>query len=169
LLAMVSFVRRISGVLRVKDIMPVRFANGHRRGKEERAEYSCPKIASFTIHGPLFFGAADRFESTLSRSIHKRPTVLILKMRHVSMIDVTGEANLYSFVKDFIKKKGTVIITELREGPLDMLKRSSLYDMIGAENFFDDTTDAINHALKVIDVKKCPYCNKRSDESCRVF
>lgn len=169
LLAMVSFVRRISGVLRVKDIMPVRFANGHRRGKEERAEYSCPKIASFTIHGPLFFGAADRFESTLSRSIHKRPTVLILKMRHVSMIDVTGEANLSSFVKDFIKKKGTVLITELREEPLDMLKRSGLYDMIGAENFFDDTTDAINHALKVIDVKKCPYCNKRSDESCRVF
>src|SRR5690625_1760575 len=169
LLAMVSFVRRISGVLRVKDIMPVRFANGQRSQKGKRAEYSCPKIASFTVHGPLFFGAADRFESTLSRSIHKRPDVLILKMRHVSMIDVTGEANLSAFVKDFVRKKGTVLITELREEPLEMLKRSGLYDLIGAENFFSDTTDAINHALETIDVKECPYCHKRPDQSCRVF
>ena len=169
LLAMVSFVKRISGVLRVKDIMPIQFANGQGRGKGERAEYSCPKIASFTVHGPLFFGAADRFESTLSRSIRKRPSVLILKMRHVSMIDVTGEANLSRFVKDFIKKKGTVLITELREEPLNMLKRSGLYDVIGSDNFFDDTTDAINHALKITDVKKCPYCNKRPDGDCRVF
>src|SRR5690625_5010816 len=90
LLAMVSFVRRISNVLRVNDIMPVRFANGQKIGKDGRAEYNCPKIASFTIHGPFFFVAADRFESTLSRSIRRRPTVLISKIRHVSMIDVTG-------------------------------------------------------------------------------
>lgn len=165
LLAMVSFVRRISGVLEVENIKPDRFTNGEI--KSEKTAYSCPKIASFTIHGPLFFGAADRFESTLSRSIHKRPTVLILKMRHVSMIDVTGEANLSTFVKNFIKKKGTVLITELHEEPLEMLKRSGLYDIIGSNHFFSDTTDAINYALQLIDVKKCPYCDKRTD--CRVF
>ncbi|MBO1005379.1 SulP family inorganic anion transporter [Pseudogracilibacillus auburnensis] len=165
LLAMVSFVRRISGVLEVENIKPDRFTNGEI--KNEKTAYSCPKIASFTIHGPLFFGAADRFESTLSRSIHKRPTVLILKMRHVSMIDVTGEANLSTFVKNFIKKKGTVLITELHEEPLEMLKRSGLYDIIGSNHFFSDTTDAINYALQLIDVKKCPYCDKRTD--CRVF
>ncbi|MEI3607161.1 SulP family inorganic anion transporter [Pseudogracilibacillus sp. SE30717A] len=169
LLAMVSFVRRISNVLNVQNIMPVQFADKEGRGKDNRTEYSCSKIASFTIHGPLFFGAADRFESTLSRSILKRPTVLILKMRHVSVIDVTGEANLATFVKDFIKKKGTVLITELHEEPLDMLKRSGLYDVIGPNNFFHDTTDAINYALQIIDLKKCPYCNKRTDNSCRVF
>lgn len=166
LLAMVSFVRRISGVLEVQNIKP----DGYDAGKsDDETAYSCPKIASFTVHGPLFFGAADRFESTLSRSIHKRPTVLILKMRHVSMIDVTGEANLSGFVSEFIRKGGTVLITELHEEPLEMLKRSGFYDMVGRENFFDDTTDAINHALELINVKKCPYCNKRPDEGCRVF
>ncbi len=169
LLAMVSFVRRISNVLRVQDIMPVRFTDGENIVKDDRMEYNCAKIASFTIHGPLFFGAADRFESTLSQSIHKRPTVLILKMRHVSLIDVTGEANLATFVKKFIKKKGTVLITELDKEPLEMLKRSGLYDVIGSQNFFDDTTDAINYALEVIDTKKCPYCNKGPNEGCRVF
>src|SRR5690625_2754633 len=85
LLAMVSFLRRISGVLEVQNIKPDQITEHEMKAK--KAEYICPEIASFTVHGPLFFGAADRFESTLSSSIRKRPKVLILKMRHVSMID----------------------------------------------------------------------------------
>lgn len=85
------------------------------------------------------------------------------------MIDVTGEANLARFVKDFIRRKGTVIITEIREEPLQMLKRSGLYDIIGSKHFFNDTTDAINYALEITDVNKCPYCQKRRDGNCRVF
>lgn len=169
LLAMVSFVKRISELLNIKNIMPEKFANGRGRVKGKKEEYTCPQIASFTVHGPLFFGAADRFEFTLSRAIRKRPEVLILKMRHVSMIDVTGEANLSAFVKSFIKKNGTVLITELPEDPLEMLKKSGLYDFIGKENFFNDTTDAINDALQLINVKKCPYCSKRGGQTCRVF
>src|SRR5699024_3536235 len=69
LLAMVSFVRRISNVLQVQNIMPVKFADEINRGEQGRAEYTCPKIASYTIHGPLFFGAADRFASTISKFI----------------------------------------------------------------------------------------------------
>ena len=167
LLAMVSFVRRISGVLEVQNIKPDQITEHEMKAK--KAEYICPEIASFTVHGPLFFGAADRFESTLSSSIRKRPKVLILKMRHVSMIDVTGESNLSTFVKKFIKRNGTVLITELDEDPLEMLKRSGLYDFIGKENFFSDTTDAINYALQLIDVKKCPYCSKHPEQGCRVF
>ncbi|HLS65447.1 MAG TPA: SulP family inorganic anion transporter [Pseudogracilibacillus sp.] len=169
LLAMVSFVRRVSSVLDVQNIMPVQFADEAQRNNREASEYSCPLIASYTVHGPLFFGAADRFESTLTRHLRQRPKVLILKMRHVSMMDVTGVSNLSRFVKDFIRRKGTVIITEIREEPLRMLKRSGLYDVIGKNHFFNDTTDAINYALEITDVSKCPYCNKRPDGSCRVF
>src|SRR5690625_1125091 len=113
LLAMVSFVKRISEVLNVKSIVPDKF-NDEEYVRNKQDNY-CPKIASFTIHGQLFFGAADRFGSTLTRSIRKRPDVLILKMRHVSLIDVTGAANLSMLVKGFIKRKGVVLITELRE------------------------------------------------------
>jgi len=164
LLAMVSFVRRISQVLEVESIKPEQYV-------EDRPDnqYACPKIASFTIRGPLFFGAADRFESTLSRSIHKRPSVLILKMRHVSMIDVTGLTNLTTFVNNFMKHDGTVMVTELNGDALDMIKKSGLYDTIGADNFFFDTTDAINKALDLISTKKCPYCSKDPSGTCRMF
>src|SRR5699024_2118154 len=88
-----------------------------------------------SIRGPLFFGAADQFETTLSQSIHKQPSVLILKMRHVSLIDVTGITNLETLVKKFLKRGGTVMITELNDDVLEMMKRSGLYDTIGAEYF----------------------------------
>lgn len=167
LLAMVSFVRRISQVLEVENITPDRYASSEN--EYEMQEYSCPKIASFTIHGPLFFGAADRFESTLSNSIHQQPTVLILKMRHVSMIDVTGVSNLSTFVTKFMKRGGKVLITEIKDEPLEMLKKTDLYDTIGAEHFYSNTSDAINYALDVINIKKCPYCAKRPDQSCKVY
>lgn len=167
LLAMVSFVRRISSVLEVENIKPDKFTEEEL--KKKKGEASCPQIASYTIHGPLFFGAADRFESTLSRAIHRRPKVLILKMRHVSMIDITGEANLASFVTDFIDHGGIVLITELGEQPLETLKKTGLYRTIGPNNFFNDTTDAINFALKLIDVNECPYCGKRGRDTCRVY
>ncbi len=169
LLAMVSFVGRISQVLEVENITPDKYVDENGTSIDNMDEYVCPKIASFTIRGPLFFGAADRFESTLSNSIRKRPSVLILKMRHVSMIDVTGVSNLSTLVKNFIKHNGTVMVTELNETSLDMLKRSGLYDTIGSKNFFSQTSDAINQALDMIDTKKCPYCSKNSGENCRMF
>src|SRR5699024_1641674 len=131
LLAMVSFVRRVSRVLEVKNISPDTYVDDLPDD-----QYVCPKIASFTIRGPLFFGAADQFESTLSQSIHKQPSVLILKMRHVSLIDVTGITNLETLVKKFLKRGGTVMITELNDDVLEMMKRSGLYDTISAEYFF---------------------------------
>ena len=163
LLAMVSFVRRISSLLEVETIKPEKYV------QEEKVQANCPKIASFTIRGPLFFGAADRFESILSRAIHRRPKVLILKMRHVSMIDATGEANLATFIQHYMKHGGTVLIAELDEAPLEILKRSGLYETIGAQNFFSDTTDAINKALNLIDVSNCPYCQKNGVRSCSVY
>ena len=164
LLAMVSFVRRVSQVLEVKNISPDNYVDDLPDDQNV-----CPKIASFTIRGPLFFGAADQFETTLSQSIHKQPSVLILKMRHVSLIDVTGITNLETLVKKFLKRGGTVMITELNDDVLEMMKRSGLYDTIGAEYFFDHTTNAINKALDLISTKKCPICSKHSDGKCQMY
>lgn len=167
LLAMVSFVRRISQVLEVENITPERYAD--KENSTGSDEYLCPKIASFTIRGPLFFGAADRFETTLSSSIRKRPAVLILKMRHVSIIDVTGVTNLSTFVNKFMKRGGTVMVSELNGDGLTMLEQTGLYNKIGSEFFFSRTSDAINHALDIINTKKCPYCSKGPDQKCRMF
>lgn len=163
LLAMASFIRRISGLLEVQDIRPT------NESTKEKVETRCPKIASFTIRGPLFFGAADRFESVLSQAIHRRPTVLILKMRHVTLIDATGAANFKAFAENFLRKEGTIFVTELNEEAKKMLKQTGLFRLVGEENFYNHTTDALNDALKVIDVAKCPYCKKYKRNTCKVY
>src|SRR5699024_3645308 len=68
LLAMITFIKRMSAVLEVNDILPIRQENGEITEQNNR----CPLIASYTIHGPLFFGAADRFESIITHSINER-------------------------------------------------------------------------------------------------
>lgn len=168
LLAMISFVKRISSVLEV-DELKIDESPDDIDNEDKLETNACPQIASFTIQGPLFFGAADRFESALTRSINERPSVLILKMKYVSLIDATAEANLSSLINDFVDLGGTVLITELPEEPLNMLKRSGLYANIGGEYFFESTTDAIDYALDIINVNKCPRCSRIGATSCQVF
>lgn len=168
LLAMLSFVKRISSVLEI-DELKVTESQDDINNENKLSANACPQIASFTIQGPLFFGAADRFESALTRSINERPSVLILKMKYVSLIDATAEANLSALINDFVKLGGTVLITELPAEPLSMLKRSGLYDDIGSKYFFDNTTEAVNYALELVQLEKCKICSRKNAKSCQVF
>lgn len=163
-LAMLSFIKRMSEVMEVEKIIP----NSQQTNGAEPSS-RCPQIASFTIHGPLFFGAADRFEQIITRSINERPKVLILKMRHVSIIDVTGEANLASLVLDYQNMGGTVLISEIEEDPMEMLEMSGLSEVIGPGHFFRTTTEAINYALTIIKPKKCPICANNGVKQCQVY
>lgn len=163
-LAMISFIKRMSEVLAVEKITPDIEAND-----KDGNQYICPQIATYTIHGPLFFGAADRFESIITRSLQEKPSVLILKMRHVSLIDVTGEANLASLILDYQNIGGTVLIAEIEQDPLKMLEMSGLSTVIGEEHFFDTTTEAINYALTLIDPNDCASCKRHGFDQCQTF
>ena len=85
------------------------------------------------------------------------------------MIDATAEANLGSLVKDFNKIGGTVLIAEANETVIRILQTSGLYEEIGSEHFFNDSTDAIDYGLKIINVKKCPICSHSGRTTCKVF
>lgn len=165
-LAMVSFIKRMSDALAIEQVTP----DTHVKLDNSKPEiYYCPQIATFTIRGPLFFGAADRFEEILSESLVQRPKVLILKMRHVSFIDVTGVTNLTSVVLDFQNKGGRVLISEVTGESLEMLQSSGLSVVIGPEHFFETTTEAINHALSLIEPKECAFCGKEGFEACQTY
>src|SRR5699024_12820919 len=101
---MISFIKRMSEVLQVRKIVP----NG-RLINENNAQ--CRQIMSYPIHGPLFVGAADQIESMITRLINERPKVLILKMRHVSLIDVTSHRNLACFMHEYYHRHKIDIIT----------------------------------------------------------
>src|SRR5690625_7380358 len=90
-------------------------------------------------------------------------------MRYVPIIDATAEANLSALIKDFVNLGGTVLITELPKEPLKMLQRSGLYEEIGEEYFFKQTTDAMDYALEIVDVQKCTRCSRDGAISFQAF
>lgn len=169
LLAMISFIKRMGDVFEVKQVTPDLMKEKTNNNGEKLDESTCPQLSFYTIAGPLFFGAADRFESMITRSINKRPTVLILKMKHVPTLDATGAANLESLVTDFNAIGGTTVISEANDDVLEMMKATGLYEKIGEENIFSHSHQAVDYGLKLIDIHQCSLCSKSARESCQAF
>lgn len=170
LLAVVLFVKRMSDGLKVAKVLPDPAAK-HAKVKEHMVArgHDCPQIGIYTIEGPLFFGAATLFEQSILDAIHQRPKVLLLRMGKVPFIDTTGEANLASLVNDFQKHGGTVLISGIQPQPLEVLKRTGLYERIGADRFYEHTGDAIECALARLDRKQCLGCRHAAFRECAAF
>ncbi|MFD1434361.1 SulP family inorganic anion transporter [Kroppenstedtia eburnea] len=166
LLAMVSFIKRMGNQLEVEKVLPDQRHGEQVSPHPVNAGRHCPQLSIYTIEGPLFFGAADRFERTLTRSIHHRPKVLLLRMRLVSLIDATGESHLSSLISDFQQQGGVVLISGIRKQPLEMLKKSGLYGKVGPEHFFPRTGMALRHGLTLIDREKCGSCHHSAFREC---
>ena len=167
LLAMFSFVKRMSEVIDVEKVIPTRLKEN---GVDSQGmESMCPKIAFYTVEGPLFFGAADRFESMITRSLTQKPDVLILRMKYVPYMDATGLNNLASLIRDFKEIGGTTLLAEINEDAMLKLKLSGMYDEIGPENIFDDATDAVDYALQIANTAKCSLCGKKGSTACQVY
>src|SRR5699024_3788350 len=86
LLAMISFVKRMSEVLEVDKILSKR-SNDEEQVDMDENGYRCPQLSCLSVEAALFFAAAARFESTLTRSSNRRPEVLVLIMKRVSFVD----------------------------------------------------------------------------------
>ena len=127
--------------------------------------HDCPQITIYNVEGPLFFGVAQTFQQTIMNTINHKPKVLLLRMGKVPFIDLTGEANLASIVKDF-SKHGIVLISGLNSQPEEILKKTGLYNLIGEEHFFKHTGDAIQYALTHLEKTKCIGCKHFAFSEC---
>lgn len=167
LLAMVSFIKRMGGTMEVEKVLP----QGHHQPVSSdpiHQGHNCPQLAIFNVDGPLFFGAADRFVQILTKT-YKGSRVLLLRMGHVSVMDATGEGYLASFVAEFQEKGGTILLSGIREQPLQMMKKSGLYDKIGEKHIFDHTGPAIAYGLTLIDYTDCRCCPHDAFAECQSF
>ncbi len=103
-------------------------------------------VRVYEISGPMFFGAADKI---LDIKLKDFTHCLIIRMRSVPAIDATAMSSLEQ-VYDKCKKKGvTLILSHVNEQPLDAMKKSGLYDKIGAENFCSHIDEALEKGAKL--------------------
>ncbi len=106
-------------------------------------------IEVFEINGPFFFGAADKFKDTLNL-VAKKPKVIILRMRHVPVIDATG---LYALEDFFVKakKEGIVIIlSKVHINVKHSMEKAGLLKYIQGEHLAIDIDNAIKKAEQIL-------------------
>ncbi|WP_099353284.1 SulP family inorganic anion transporter [Fredinandcohnia onubensis] len=169
ILAVVLFTKRMSDIIVTEKALP------NPESKHEKVDsrvvtdsHDCPQISIYNVEGPLFFGAAQAFEQQIMNSINYKPKVLLLRLSRVPFMDTTGEGRLASIVQDF-SKQGIVLISGIKPQPKSVLHKTGLYEVIGEENFFEHTGDAIDYALTQINDNKCLGCRHFAFKECQAL
>ena len=101
-------------------------------------------VQVFEIRGAFFFGAAETFKDTL-RQVTKKPRVLIIRMRDVSLLDGTGLRALRDVLRRSRSERTLVLIAEIHAQPLAALEHSPLGEELGGE-IYPTLEDALDRA-----------------------
>jgi len=145
-LAMLLFMRRMAVVTNVGAIT--------RELEDGEDEPSItpelpPDVDVYEVNGPLFFGAAAKFEEAMS-VIEATPSVRILRMRNVPAIDATGLHALEELAARMQRRGRHLLIAEIHAQPLIALERSGLDIIIGPEHILPTLDEAIAYARTLV-------------------
>jgi SulP family sulfate permease len=166
LLAMVNFVKRMSDIMVVAKVLPDPDDYLTQIGEDALDNHDCSQMSIFSIEGPLFFGAAQMFSQTIMDTINYTPRVVILRMSKVPLMDVTGENHLRTIVTTLQKRGMMVLISGLNAQPEKFMHATGLYNIIGKDNFFEHTDQAITYAADFISTDVCRNCPHSLFEHC---
>ncbi|WP_300239184.1 SulP family inorganic anion transporter [Pseudomonas sp.] len=139
ILAMLHFLRRMASSVEVQQVVGEDLEN-ELRGKG-RGQLPAG-VLIYTIEGPLFFGAAETFERALAQT-HSDPRLLIIRLKHVPFMDITGLQTLEEVIGQ-LHKRG--IVVKLCEANLKVhakLERVGILHAIGAQNYHRDLSSAL--------------------------
>ena len=113
-----------------------------RKEEHSRDAAALPdNVLMFIVNGPFFFGAMEKFETTLA-DINTQPRAVVLRMRWVPYIDITGILTLERVISGLQKRSIRVIVTGANEQVRASLERSGIVTLLGKGNFIREFDDA---------------------------
>ncbi|MEO6682041.1 MAG: sulfate permease [Ginsengibacter sp.] len=114
-------------------------------------KYQLPKdVEVFEIVGPLFFGSAYKFKDAM-RYIKKHPKVLIIRMRHVPIIDATGIQTLREVYEASRTKQTKIILSEVNSAQVNLeLEKSGLQLSVGQDNILKTLEAALERSNVIL-------------------
>jgi sulfate permease, SulP family len=122
ILAILHFLRRMSDSVETQKADPQALA---RELAQQGITHLPDDVMVFDIAGPMFFGAVDNFEHALA-STHADPKVLVIRLRQVPFIDMTGIQALHDVSHKLGRRGVTVIFCEANERVLGKLERAGV-------------------------------------------
>ena len=106
-------------------------------------------ISIYDINGPMFFGAAQSALKTLL-NVNENTSVVILNMKNVPIIDMTGIITLESIVENFESKNKKLVFCGLSERILKKLEKAHFHFDGVTLKTFDNLHDSINYSKSII-------------------
>jgi SulP family sulfate permease len=142
------FLNKIAGIdIEVQDVDREKL---RQRGIE--TEGNCQHVRVAFLTGPLFFAATGQFNEAFQNLGDTH--ALILSMRGVPLVDSAGIEALHRLHERLHKQGGTLMFAGVHDNVCNMLKRGGVKEIVGAENFFWSSDQAIVEAEK----RGCGFC-----------
>lgn len=151
ILASALLVKRLSETAQVEA--DPELTQGNAPGQQVLGRELPAGVMVFRVFGALFFGAADKLETSLRRA-GGLPQVLILRMRDVLVLDATGLDALEDLFEKMEKQHKNLILCGPHSQPLFALVKAGFLDRIGQENVCGDMDASLLRAREIIVQKK---------------
>ena len=128
---------------------------------------NCPQIMFHEAHGPLFFGVAKAFERKVCGDmVCCKPSVVILRMIKVSMMDTTGQRALEGVLHQARREDRHLIFTRANPQVASMLGDLQEDGLLDKDALVANTDQAIKHAMGHLDPEICRQCSSRIFSEC---
>ena len=105
-------------------------------------------VEVYEIHGPYFFGIANKFEDMMNR-MEERPEVRIIRMRRVPFIDSTGIHNLTNLCITSKNQNIDVVLSGVNPKVHAVLEKAHFYDIIGEDHICSHIDLALEKAKEL--------------------
>ena len=101
-----------------------------------------PGVLVYQVEGPFFFGAVENFERALA-STHTDPVVLIIRLRWVPFIDITGLQTLEEVIVDLQRRGVRVLLAGANPRVRAKLERAGIVELVGEGSCYQGFAEAV--------------------------
>jgi len=140
ILAVLHFLLRMAASVEVQQQTEAQIS-------QERNQQQIPLLPNdvvvYAVEGPFFFGAVEIFESALANT-HTDPRVVIIRLRWVPFIDITGLQTLEEVIIDLQKRGVRVMMSGVRPNVKSKLLKAGVIDLLGEDNLFNEFAKALS-------------------------
>ena len=145
-LAAFLFLKRMSDIAEVRQWTYIGSSEDEKLSEDVDLKYVPKNTIVYEVFGALFFGAANVFTSFKHE---EGKNVLILRMRNVPVMDISGIEALEEILETCKKRNLTLILSHVNEQPYHAMEKAGFVEKIGAENICENIDASLERAEKL--------------------
>lgn len=145
-LAAFLFLKRMSDIAEVRQWTYIGSSEDEKLSEDVDLKYVPKNTIVYEVFGALFFGAANVFTSFKHE---EGKNVLILRMRNVPVMDISGVEALEEILETCKKRNLILILSHVNEQPYHAMEKAGFVEKIGAENICENIDASLERAEKL--------------------